>query len=236
MTAAGVVRAMEAALHFREQGTVAGKTIAVQGAGNVGSALIRQLLERGAARVVASEIDPERRAALLDVFAGRPVEMRAAEPDNMEILAEPCDVLAPTALGAVLGPKTIDQIRAPIVCGAANNQLIDEVRDSEALVERGISYVPDFVANRMGIVYCGNEQYGYVNDDAMVVRHLSRTWSGGIYRTVLRVLELARQTRTTPAGAACRIADELAEVPHPIWDHRPLRIVESLVADCWEKN
>lgn len=51
--------------------------------------------------------------------------------------------------------------RASIVCGAANNQLADPENGDRGLCERGITYVPDFVANRMGIVNCANEQVGY---------------------------------------------------------------------------
>ncbi len=145
-------------------------------------------------------------------------------------------MLAPSALGGVLGPKTIPQIRAPVICGPANNQLADESRDSAALTDRGIVHVPDFVANRMGIVYCGNEQYGYVNGDPMVKRHLSRSWKGGIHQTTRRVLELAQRSDVSPVVAASRLADEMAEQPHPIWGHRSAKIIESLVADRWERG
>ena len=44
--------------------------------------------------------------------------------------------------------ETIPGIQAKIVCGAANNQLGCE-EDNQLLVEHGITYVPDFLANRM---------------------------------------------------------------------------------------
>jgi len=238
MTAAGVVCAMEAALEFRGMGSLAGKRIVLQGTGHVGSALVERLLARKVRSIVASEISAERRAALLDAYTDGArdgtLEVRSTEPGDDSILAESCDVLVPSALGAVLGPKTIPGISAPIVCGPANNQLVDEERDARALATRGIVLVPDFVANRMGIVYCGNEQYGYVNGDPKIRRHLDREWVGGIHRTTLRILELARDTGITPVVAACRLADELAGQLHPIWGHRALKIIESLVADRWE--
>lgn len=236
MTAAGVVCAMEAALEFLELGALRDKRIALQGAGHVGGAMVAMLLERGVRSIVASDVSAERRSALLDAFEGQPVEVRLASPGADDILEEPCDVLVPAALGGVLGPKTIPGIRARVVCGPANNQLVDTDRDSRALQARGITYVPDFVANRMGIVYCGNEQYGYVNGDPMMRRHLSHDWAGGIHATTLRVLGLARAQGITPAAAACALADELAEQPHPIWGHRSLKIIESLVADRWERG
>ena len=235
MTAAGVVCAMEAALEFDGRGSLEGKAVAMQGTGNVGSAMVPLLLERGVERIVASEIEPSRRDALLDAFSGEPVEVRLERPGEAGILAEVCDVLAPNALGGILGPKTIPSIQAAVVCGSANNQLLDGPRDGRALVERGITHVPDLIANRMGIVFCGNEQYGYVNNDPMVQRHLGRTWRGGIHLTTQRVLEMSKSSGVTPSEAATRIADELADEPHPIWGHRSRYIVESLVADRWER-
>jgi glutamate dehydrogenase/leucine dehydrogenase len=233
MTAAGVVCAMEAALHFLGVESLADKKIVLQGTGNVGNEMITLLLHHGVRQIVASEICEERRAALLDNFSGHPVEIRPTRPGEEDILAEPCDVLSPCALGGVLGPKTIPSIQAKIVCGAANNQLVDERRDALALKERGITYVPDFLANRMGIVACSNEQYGSVNGDPMVLRHLGRSWRGGIYLTTSKVLELARKPSVTPVSAAIRLAEDLSRQPHPIWGHRARQIVESLVADRW---
>jgi glutamate dehydrogenase/leucine dehydrogenase len=233
MTALGVLCGMEAALHFLGVESLADKKIVLQGTGNVGSEMIPLLLHHGVRQIVASEICEERRAALLDNFSDHPVEIRPTRPGDEDILAEPCDVLSPCALGGVLGPKTIPSIQAKIVCGPANNQLIDEQRDALALKERGVTYVPDFLANRMGIVACSNEQYGGVNGDPMIQRHLGRSWRGGIYLTTSKVLELARKPGVTSVSAAIRLAEELSRQPHPIWGHRARQIVESLVADRW---
>jgi glutamate dehydrogenase/leucine dehydrogenase len=236
MTAAGVVCAMEAALHFLGEASLEDKKIVLQGAGNVGSAMITLLLHHGVRQIVASEIREERRALLLDAFSDQPVEIRPTGLGDHEILGEPCDILAPCALGGVLGPKTISSIRAKIVCGAANDQLVDENRDALELKERGITCVPDFLANRMGIVACSNEQYGRVNGDRAIQRHLGRSWRNGIYLTTSKVLDLARKPGVTPISAAIRLAEELARQPHPIWGHRARQIVESLVADHWAEH
>jgi glutamate dehydrogenase/leucine dehydrogenase len=122
------------------------------------------------------------------------------------------------------------------VCGSANNPIVDEDRDSCALQERGIVFVPDVIANHMGIVHCANEQYGRLIADPTVQRHLGRSWEGGIYRTTLEILESARARGTTPTAEANRRADERAEQPHPIWGHRSRQIIESLLADAWERR
>ncbi len=232
-TAKGVVCAMEAALDHLGNGTIAGKTIAMQGAGNVAAFMIDELLARGVGKVIATEISPERCAELNQRFAGKPVELRPTAPGDLTIFAEPCDVLAPNALGGVLSPETIPQIKAPIVCGAANNQLLDDRRDDRLLAERGIVYVPDFVANRMGIVNCANEQYGSIPNDPAITRHFGREWDNSVYVITKQVLSLAQREGLTTSTAANRLADEACQQAHPIWGHRGRSILAALVAERW---
>ena len=235
-TAAGVVCAMEAALDFAGVGSLAGKRIAMQGTGQVGAEMIEQLFAKGVAGIAASEISSERCAALSRRFAGSALELREVAPDDASILSEPCDVLAPNALGGVLGPQTIPTLRARIVCGAANNPLEDDDRDDKALAERGILYVPDFVCNRMGIVACANEQYGNLPDDPAVLRHLDPSVANSIHAVTQRVLSEAAAQGITPVAAANQIADCLVEQPHPLFGHRTRDLIESLVADAWHER
>jgi glutamate dehydrogenase/leucine dehydrogenase len=232
-TAKGVVCAMEGALDHTGKGTLAGKTVAMQGAGNVATYMMGELLARGIGKVIATEISAERCNELRQRFAGKPVEIRLSEPGDRSIFAEPCDVFAPNALGGVLGPETIPMIAAPIVCGAANNQLLDDRRDAKALAERGIIYVPDFVANRMGIVNCANEQYGQLPNDPAIDRHFSRDWDNAVFVVTKRILAHAEREGTTTSIAANTLADEACLVPHPIWGHRGHDIIAGLLADGW---
>src|SRR5581483_4859336 len=146
-TARGVVCAIEAALDHLGLGAVAGKRFAVHGAGNVGASLIGELLQRGAARILATDVDADRCAAVSARFASANVVLRHVPSGDTSVLAEECDVVSPSALGGVLNPETIPKLRCRVVCGAANNQLLDEERDARALRERGLTFVPDFVAS-----------------------------------------------------------------------------------------
>jgi len=236
MTARGVVCAMEAGLEAFGRGGLAGKRVVLQGTGQVGSALVELLLERGVERIVASEISAELRDALLGRLAGEPVEIHLTRPGDLSILAEPCDVLAPAALGGVLDPKTIPDLRTQLICGPANNPLGDDTRDAAALAARGIAYVPDFVANRMGIVSCANEQYGSLAGDPEVTRHLDPEWEGGIRRTTLRLFAEAAEEGITTVDAALRLADSLAQEPHPVWGHRAWQLIEALRNEGWAER
>lgn len=236
MTAAGVVCAIEAALDHSGRGGVAGKRFAMQGGGNVGACMIGLLVDRGAEQVIVSEIDPGQCELLADRFAHAPVEVREAKLDDPAILREPCDVLVPNGLGGVLDDKTIPGIRAGIVCGAANDQLADDVRHARALHEHGVLWVPDYLANRMGIVSCANEHAGSLRDDPEVLRHLDPGWEGSIDATTRRVLVTAERQRITPLEATHGVAEAAIEAPHPLWGDRAERIVRSLIDERWERE
>ncbi len=234
-TARGVIAGMEAALeHTGEQG-LSGKTVAVQGAGNVGGPLIGFLADRGVARILACDID----AAVLErargLAAGVPIETFRVEEGDPSFFESECDIFAPCAIGAVLNPTTIPMLRARIVCGAANNQLEDAARDDRALFERGIVYVPDFLTNRMGIVNCADEQAGRIPNDPLFERHLTREWRHSIPRMSQEVLRRSAETKTPPAAVATAMADELSLEPHPIFGHRGHGIIRGLVADRWHQ-
>ncbi|MFQ5628614.1 MAG: Glu/Leu/Phe/Val dehydrogenase, partial [bacterium] len=235
-TATGVVRGMEAALHFLDGSTLNGKTVAVQGMGNVGQPLIQYLFEHGVKHVIASDINERTVARCKKQFAGHSLNACTAGRKDLSILETKCDILAPCATGAILSSRTIPKIQAKIICGAANNQLEDSERDDKALFEHGVLYVPDFLVNRMGIVNCANEQYGYVNDDHFILRHLDKKWDKSIYQMTLKVLLRAKEKSETPGTAAIRVADELSLENHPIFGHRGQQIIDSLVGDAWHKS
>ncbi|MFH8562546.1 hypothetical protein [Streptomyces sp. NPDC017988] len=87
-----------------------------------------------------------------------------------------------------------------MVCGSANNQLARpevEVR----LAERGILYVPDYVANAGGAIQAAGELVGATVEQS--TRKAER-----IFDTTLAVLERARADAVLPGAAADRIAEQ----------------------------
>lgn len=145
-TALGLITAMELAVPARlgREG-LAGLTVAVQGVGYVGGFLVERLLAAGA-RVLAAEVDP---AIIARLERQRP-EVSLVPPEDL--LATPCDILAPCALGGVLHPASIAKLGCAIICGAANNQLLEPERDAALIQARGILYLPDFIVNAGGII------------------------------------------------------------------------------------
>jgi glutamate dehydrogenase/leucine dehydrogenase len=234
-TARGIICGLEAALEFAGMGSLQGKVVAVQGLGNVGGPLVEYLFEKEVARVIGSDIDIDIVSRVQEKYGPDKIEAHQVAAGDNSILSEACDIVAPCATGAILNPETIPRIKAKIVCGAANNQLEDTERDDDLLFKQRVIYVPDFLTNRMGIVNCANEQYGYVNDDPFIERHLSREWHYSIYQTAVRVLMESRNSGVPPARVAVQMADELSKQPHPFFGHRGKEIIRSLVADGWHQ-
>ncbi|HWM93043.1 MAG TPA: Glu/Leu/Phe/Val dehydrogenase dimerization domain-containing protein [Thermoanaerobaculia bacterium] len=195
VTAFGVLQAMKAAVqwHFGNGSTLAGRSVAIQGLGNVGYHLASYLKDEGA-KLFAADIDSERTERARE-------ELDAEIVSVDEILGVDCDVVAPCALGAVINQRTIPTLRCKIVAGAANNQLQDEERDGMALHERGILYAPDFVGNAGGLINVYNELTGYNRDRAM---HMTR----GIHANMIRVFEISRAESIPSYRAADRVAEE----------------------------
>ena len=234
-TALGVVLGMEAALYHLEMGTLEGKTIAIQGMGHVAEPMIGYLFERKVAKIIAADINAELIEQVKQKYSTETLQTHLVDIKDNSILFEACDILAPCATGAILNSLTIPRLNAKIVCGAANNQLNNSAIDGEMLYKSGITYVPDFLVNRMGIVNCANEQLGYVDNDPMFYRHLNKEYEYGVYQTSLRVLAQSSENKSPPADVAIKQADELAKVNHPIYGHRGEKIIQSLVDNNWQQ-
>jgi leucine dehydrogenase len=144
-TAFGVRRSIEAAVKFKlGKDNIEGVHVTIQGAGNVGYYLAKELHALGA-RITMCDINPKSTQRCVDEF-------RVAVVSVNEIYDVAADVFAPCALGKVLNLETIKRLRVGIVAGSANNQLAHH-NYGTLLHERGILYAPDFVANAGGLIY-----------------------------------------------------------------------------------
>ena len=194
VTAFGVLQGIEAAVEWRfGSGSLAGRTVAVQGLGSVGYHLASYLREAGA-KVFGADIDPE-----VGERARRELEVEIVPAP--EILSVECDILAPCALGAVINDATLPMLRCQVVAGAANNQLADEEIHGQALQDRGILYAPDFVLNAGGLINVYNELVGYHRETAL---RMAR----GIRRNMMQVFEIARDEAISTIAAAHRVAEQ----------------------------
>ena len=197
-TARGVFRAMQAAAAFQwRDPNLSGRRVAIQGCGHVGYHLALELHRAGALLVVA-DIDSANQKRVAEATGARAVAGDA-------IFDADADIFAPCALGGILNDATIPRLRASIICGAANNQLAED-RHGGALKERGIVYVPDYVANAGGIINGAREIFpGGMENAADQIE--------AIFDTTLEILELARNKRIPPSEAADALAQAKLRSP-----------------------
>lgn len=191
-TARGVFRAIQASARERwSTDNLSGRTVAVQGCGNVGYNLVRELHNAGASLIVTDvDIDRANRAAS---------EFGAKTVDIDSIYCVEAEIFAPCALGGVINDKTIAQFNFEIIAGAANNQLLED-RHGDQLKERSILYAPDYVANAGGVIGGCIDVLGW--SQQKVDEKID-----AIYDTILEVFAIAKRDEISTG----RVADRLAE-------------------------
>jgi len=191
-TALGVRRGIEACVKYKlGRDDLQDVHVAVQGIGNVGYHLCRELRECGARLTVADVHE-----ALAERAAD---ELGAQRVSPTEIHRVKCEVYAPCALGGALNDRTVPELQCAIVAGGANNQLASD-HNGQQLAEAGILYAPDYAINAGGLINVAQEVRGY---DASKARQ--RTLK--VYDTILEICQRA-QAEGQPTH---RVADAMVQ-------------------------
>jgi leucine dehydrogenase len=206
-TGHGVFEGLRAAArHGLDRSDLDGVTVAVQGLGGVGWALIERLVGAGA-RVVATDLDPAR-----TVRASKAWGIDVVPPEA--ILDQRVDILAPCAMGDVVDDATLDRLQCRVIAGGANNQLRDPDRHAAALADRGILYAPDFAMNAGGVIAASFQSPALGDADAAPFDEAAATEAAGRVGPLIdTILTRATDADTTPYAAAVQLARErLGEV------------------------
>jgi leucine dehydrogenase len=170
------------------------KSVAIKGLGNVGMELAGLLHEAGV-ELTAADIDEKRVREAKRRFPGIHIVSSA------RIHKESVDVYAPCALGSEFTNVTARQVRAKIICGAANNQL-ENARIGTLLARRGILYIPDYAANAGGLISVVDELDVEGYSEKRVLNRVD-----GMRSIISRIIGDARQ-RKLPTSA---VADEIVQ-------------------------
>lgn len=115
---------------------------AVIGLGHVGSLVASWLAERGV-ELTLSDIDLDRRE-VANQWGATWATPHAA-------LLSDVDIVVPCAVGGILTPASVSELRCRAIVGAANNQL-DHVSTADLLHARGIYWAPDTIVSGGGII------------------------------------------------------------------------------------
>lgn len=154
ITALGVLSGIKASWQQRSGTTdLKGVRVVIQGLGAVGAELTH-LLKQEQCEIWGGDIDPK-------------VLMALAQQEGIHslipelLLSQEADIFVPCALGEILNPTSIPELKVQVVAGSANNQLEEPARDAAALKARGILYAPDFLINAGGLIHIVEEFRGY---------------------------------------------------------------------------
>ncbi|MFK0003050.1 Glu/Leu/Phe/Val dehydrogenase [Paenarthrobacter sp. NPDC090522] len=218
-TSLGVVQVALAALEDR--GITPGQaSAAVQGFGKVGRGAAILLAEAGV-RVVAvsDQYGAIHNAAGLDIDAvathvdltGSVVDFPESDAiEGAQLLELKVDLLAPCAVEGVLSGANAHQVSAKIIVEGANGPTTPEA--DKILQDRGITIVPDILANAGGVVVSyfewvqGNQAYWWTESEVetRLRRHMIGAWE-------LVRAEARRTGRTFRETATCIAVDRVAE-------------------------
>ena len=135
-------------------------TFVVQGYGNVGSWAARIMQQLGARMIAVSDANGAIRSdAGIDANAlhdhigrgGLITEFAGAEPiEPADLVAVPCDVLIPAALGGMIHEHNADLIRCKMLIEGANSPTTPAA--DRILRDKGVYVIPDVMANAGGVV------------------------------------------------------------------------------------
>jgi glutamate dehydrogenase (NAD(P)+) len=195
-TARGALYCIREAVR-KQDSTVAGQRVVVEGFGNVGMYLAKFLEQEGATVLAISDssggvhnpngIDIDTAIAHKQETGSLAGLKDAESMSDEELLLLDCDVLAPCALEQVITSDNADKIKAKIVCEGANGPTTPAA--DEILEDRGVLILPDVLANAGGVVVSyfewvqGLQEYFWKEDEVnarlndISTRAFNETWA-----------------------------------------------------------
>ncbi|HSS68841.1 MAG TPA: Glu/Leu/Phe/Val dehydrogenase dimerization domain-containing protein [Nocardioidaceae bacterium] len=194
LTAVGVYQGMRAAAEAAwGEPSLRGRRVGIAGVGKVGHHLVGLLLDDGADVVVTDVYQPA-----IDRVRNEHSDVQVMADAETLALSD-LDVYSPCAMSEAIDGRIAEQIKARVICGAANNQLADD-RLAGTLADRGVLYAPDFCVNAGGLIQVADELEGFSFERAQAK-------ALRIYDTTRAVFAEASSTGVTPTEAAERLAE-----------------------------
>lgn len=193
-----------------------GARVVVQGFGAVGSAAAEQFRALGATLVGVSTsvgslhdpdgLDLDRLLYLRGEAGDGCVREYGGVRPTTDALAFDCDILVPAATQDVVDVDVARSTTASLVVEGANMPTTGPALD--VLAARGISVVPDFIANAGGVIAAAfsmdNRYSPFATDPAQIFSHISAKIRGNAETVLLE----SRRRGSTPHVAARQIAQE----------------------------
>lgn len=205
-TAYGVYLAAKQAAKFKfGSSELKGKTIAIQGLGQVGGSLAEYYLQEDINLLVA-DVQTQVCEQLLEKHAAKNINIISTD----EILYLDCDILSPCAVGGVFTKDNIDNLKTKIIIGGANNQLHASSQEEEfeltkALENQEILFQISWWHNIGGVI-SGCEEYE--NQELAKIEDVLNKVSNIVPSATMDNLNEATSLGITPTENAYRIVEK----------------------------
>lgn len=198
-TGRGVFITLKAAAEDMEM-DISGSTVAVQGFGQVGSALALLLHQAGARVVAVSDvfggihsrdgIDIEKLKAHVD-DTGKVAGFPGTEAlSNADLFGLECDIIVPAAVQSVVHKDNAGAVRARLIVEGANGPVTTEA--DRILAEKKVTVVPDVVANSGGATVCHFERTQGLSDRYWDLETVNRNLETRILKAYRDAADTAR--------------------------------------------
>ncbi len=171
-TGFGVATATKVAVEHSGK-SLNGMSVAIEGFGNVGTFTMKFLTEWGAKVVAVSDSkgtiynkDGLKYEELMRTKSekGTVTAAKGEKLDAAKLFELPVDIVVPGARPDVINKDNVGKIKAKIVAEAANLPAKYDVE--QALMKKGVTVLPDFVANAGGVISSYCETMGW-NEETM---------------------------------------------------------------------
>lgn len=201
---------------------ICGSRVAVQGFGNVGSVVARELHEAGARIVAVSDVHGARFDKgglnipdLIDhvQHGGKIPEVEMGEQLNPdELFALDCDIIVPAATGNQITEHNAHRIKAKMIAEGANGPTSPEA--DLMLNERDIFVIPDILCNAGGVFVSYLEYTQETQREQMTMDMVEERLQQRMNKKFDEVYRYSREKDITMRDAAleisiCRVADAI---------------------------
>ena len=191
--------------------------VAIQGMGNVGSSFAKQAFEMGLKVVAAGDIsggiyEPEG-LNVPDILKCLSVQGNLIEDyntdglrriSNEELLETDADILVPAAMENQITEENAGRIRARLIVEGANGPTTGE--GDAILSERGITVVPDILANSGGVIVSYFEWVQNIQALVWDEEEINRTLDRIMRKAFEEVFDLHKEKKVTLRTAAYAVA------------------------------
>lgn len=203
----GLFHATEVALQYCDF-ELKGARVAIQGFGAVGKNAARFLSRKGAVLVAAADSrgtvhNPE--GLDVDVLTGLKDEGKSVldypggeKLGSDAIVSVPCDIWIPAARPDVINEKNVHLLNTKLVVEGANIPITEGAE--KILYEKGVLYVPDFIANAGGVICAASEHQKATRSTAF------SSIEEKVRSNTEQVLEAAKTRGILPREAALELA------------------------------